>query len=612
MKPHIPKGGFFCWKGASPDETFIQQDFEDAEIVIPEPGVILACRSEFPGQGIVQEGSLCIAYDLLLTNKQKLCNQIGSQELSEGKLLFQLYKREGINFINLLRGAFAFALWDASIKTLHVVTDFFGIRPVVYSENSDGFAAASRVKQLTAIGSGPTINKEAIYNYLFFEAICSPLSIFHGVKKLEPGKALTINKNQLHPWTYYDIKYNPIYNSEAYWCKTIPEEIEKAFRRYVLTKSPEETGCFLSGGTDSSTIAGFCTNLTKRPARTFSIGFDDPEYNELGYARIVAESFGTEHHEYVVTPEDVLNLIDHLSQIYDEPFGNASVVAAYFCAVLARQNGVKEMLGGDGGDEIFGGNERYVQNLVFQNYRKLPPFFRTALLEPILSLAPSFGILHKAKRYVRRAKMSNPYRFYSYNLLAENDNNEIFHPDFLASIDTGSFIKHAQKLYDQADPAHDTNRLLYLDMKNTITDNDLRKVNQMVEAAGLQANYPFLDRDLVDFSAQIPPELKVKQGRNRYIFKQAMTGFLPEQVIRKKKHGMGLPIAKWFKEHPLLQQRMQDTLFSTNARLRNVINGQYLKNLRSSFENDKTSYYGDNLWVFFVLENWLREKDINI
>ena len=280
-----------------------------------------------------------------------------------------------------------------------------------------------------------------------------------------------------------------------------------------------KTGCFLSGGTDSSTIAGHYTRLAGEPGKTFSIGFDVPEYNELEFARIAVDHFGTDQHEYLVTPEDVLSLIEELPKIYDEPFGNASVVAAYFCAKLAREHGVDVMLGGDGGDEIFGGNERYVSNLVFQRYAELPGFFRKGIFEPLLQMMPSSGLFYKAKRYVRRSNMPNPQRFYSYNLLAEMDNAEIFQPEFLAQVDTGCFVQRAQRLYDQAAPADDTDRLLYLDMKSTITDNDLRKVTQMVEAAGLQVRYPLLDRDLVDFAATIPPDLKVKPGKNRYIFK---------------------------------------------------------------------------------------------
>jgi asparagine synthase (glutamine-hydrolysing) len=275
---------------------------------------------------------------------------------------------------------------------------------------------------------------------------------------------------------------------------------------------------------------------------------------------------------------------------------------------LAREQGIQTLLGGDGGDEIFGGNERYVGNLVFKKYADLPAWFRRGLFEPLLRLTPARGPFYKARRYVRRANLPNPRRFYSYNLLAETDNATIFQPDFLQQVDTDCFFQRAQQVYDQASPAAETDRLLYLDMKFTITDNDLRKVTQMVEAAGLQVRYPLLDRDLVDFAGTIPPDLKVKPGKNRYIFKQAMRGFLPDGIIHKTKHGMGLPIASWLREDKELNRLLEDTLFSPSARVLNYVRPEYLEQLKSHFYTDTTTtFYGDNLWVFLVLELWLRE-----
>ncbi len=203
--------------------------------------------------------------------------------------------------------------------------------------------------------------------------------------------------------------------------------------------------------------------------------------------------------------------------------------------------------------------------------------------------------------------MPNPQRFYSYNLLAEMDNAEIFQPEFLAQVDKACFFKRAKHIYDQAAPADDTDRLLYLDMKFTITDNDLRKVTQMVEAAGVQVRYPLLDRDLVDFTCTIPPSLKVKPGKNRYIFKQAMQGFLPDEIIHKSKHGMGLPIAKWLREDKELNALLEESLFSESTLLTRYVRSEYLQELKDKLYTEETSYYGDNLWVFLVLELWLKQ-----
>ena len=611
-KPVIPYGGLFAWNGPAGQTAAIANRLREqgATPLVPVDGVVLGAWTQFAGQGVCSDAGLALACDLDLTNLGELYRLVNIEpaEADSGRLLLTLYRRYGLDLLDRLRGAFALAFWDAQGGCLHVATDFYGIRPVVYRQDSQSFMAASRIRQLHSFCAPGEINPEAVYHYLFFQAVCSPITIYRDVFKLEPGTGLTVTNGKARPFVYYDLSYNTLHEGEDYWLKAIPTAVEQAVARHVDHQEPDRTGCFLSGGTDSSTIAGYYTRLAGHPARTFSIGFDDPHYNELDYARIAASHFGTEQHEYLVTPADVLELLEELPRIYDEPFGNASVVAAYFCARLAREQGIEVMLGGDGGDEIFGGNERYVTNLVFQRYAELPEFFRTGLFEPLLRRLPSAGIFHKAKRYVRRANMPNPRRFYSYNLLAENDNAGIFQPDFLQAIDPDCFFARAQDLYQRAAPAHDTDRLLYLDMKNTITDNDLRKVTQMVEAAGIQVQYPLLDRDLVDFCGRIPANLKVKPGKNRYIFKQAMRGILPDETIRKSKHGMGLPIAKWFKEDPHLSQYLGDVLFTGQPEIMTFIRADYLQKLQKSFFAEDSPYYGDNLWVFMLLEIWLQSE----
>lgn len=614
MKPGIPYGGFFaarCPAGSQEALCAALRQSLARVVFLERAGLVLAAWSEFAGQGLWGEGAAVVAYDLDLTNVAQLKALAGMAEadpVDPGQLLWVLYQRFGLDFIDKLRGAFAFALWDENQDKLFVVTDFYGLRPVVFTGSGDRFAAASRIRQLELAGIERAINPEAIYHYLFFQAICSPVSIYRDVTKLEPGMRLAVQGGKVEPFVHYDIKYNTLAKGEAHWEKAIPEAIETAVGHFVPEASSDRTGCFLSGGTDSSTIAGYYTKLAGRPAKTFSIGFDDPKYNELEFARIAVKHFGTAQHEYLVTPADVLALVEELPRIYDEPFGNASVVAAYFCAQLAKQQGVEVMLGGDGGDEIFGGNERYVTNLVFERYSQVPEILRRRMLEPLIGALPAVGPLYKAQRYIRRANMPNPRRFYSYNLLAEHDNRGIFQDEFLRQVDTDCFFQRAQAVYDRAAPAGDTDRLLYLDMKYTMTDNDLRKVTQMVEAAGVRARYPLLDRDLVDFAATIPPGLKVKPGKNRYMFKQAMRGFLPDEIIQKTKHGMGLPIAKWFKEDSALNALLENALFSGKPEIHRYVKPDYLQKLRHSFMMEETPYYGDSLWVFLILEMWLQNN----
>lgn len=616
MKPNIPQGGFFISKTNADNAIHIKKSLEEngyRTIMFEKENVVLASISEFEGQGIWQSEKGGIAYDVDLTNQKALCELTGTEVTVEeaGACLWKLYEKYGLDFIDKLRGAFGFALWDNENKKLIVVTDPYGVRPVVYTNINGSYLAASRIRALNLVNLvSIKINPDAIYHYLFFQAVCSPLTIYRDIQKLEPGKGHCITKGNFKEFCHYDICYKPdTSRNEDYWRKSVFKEVKKAVNTFVPLSPNDKTGCFLSGGTDSSTIAGLYTNLSGKPAKTFSIGFDDPKYNELEYARIAVDKFGTDQTEYMVTPEDTLNLISELPKIYDEPFGNASVVAAYYCALAAKEKGVNVLLGGDGGDEIFGGNERYVTNLVFERYHLIPRSLRKVFLEPMLKkLEGVGGVLHKAARYVRRANFPNPERFYSYNLLAETDNEELLTPDFMERVNPDSFMNLARNHYLRAAPAHDTDRLLYLDMKFTITDNDLRKVSQMAEAAGVRVRYPYLDRELVDFTTTIPADYKVKYGKNRYIFKRAMEGFLPQEIIQKSKHGMGLPISNWFRKEKLLSEFLSDHLFSGKPEIINYIKPKYLETLYNSFKSDEnTSYYGDTLWVYLILELWLRQ-----
>lgn len=615
LKPQIPKGGFLVAKGNARklDDLRLQLSENGAEVHFPlGSNVVLAAWREFEGQGLRSSENTAVAYDLDLTNEPELKKAAGwtaNEDRSVGDLLVELYQQKGERFLELLRGPFGFALWDGMRETLLVATDPFGIRPVVYSRTNNEFIGASRIRHgLLHPEVSTELDLEAIYHYLFFEAVCAPVAIYRSIRKLEPGKALILENQSLKSFRYYDLLYSRSNGfGEEYWINTIPEKVQRAVARLVPLSNPQTTGCFLSGGTDSSCVAGFYTELTARPAKTFSIGFDEPGYNELDYAHIASRRFQTEQHDYYVTPEDVLSLVNELPNIYDEPFGNASVVPAYYCSKMAKDNGIALLLGGDGGDEIFGGNERYVTNLVFERYQKIPASFRRMVLEPLLARLPAARIIRKAKRYIRRANIPNPERFFSYNLLAETDAMQIFRKEYLDQIDTNCFLNLVRTHYDRIHPSHVTDRLLYLDMKFTITDNDLRKVTQMTEAAGLRVRYPLLDRDLVDFAGTIPPTLKVKPGKNRYIFKKAMEGFLPPEIIRKKKHGFGLPVAPWFKKHAGLSELVDDTLFAQDARITEWVRPEFLMQMKSHLYTDTTSYYADNVWVFLMLELWLRE-----
>lgn len=615
MKPRIPQGGFVVAAGLASDAENVAQQLVKAGArthIAREQGIVLGVWSEYEGQGLWIQSDHGAAFDLDLTNTGELKKSVGlskTEKIDDGHLLWLLYKQFGLAFIDKLRGAFGFALWDGKNQEVTVVTDSFGIRPVVYLKNSKAFAAASRIRHILQFPfARKEIDPEAIYHYLFFHAICSPLTIYRDVRKLEPGKGLQLKGDSLTTFVHYDIRYETVNDKGMdYWKKTIPAELENAVKQYVPISSYEKTGCFLSGGTDSSSLAGYYTRLTGKPAQTFSIAFDHEAYNEIEYARIAARHFGFKSHEYWVTPEDVRSFLEIYPGLYDEPFGNSSAVPVYYCAKKAKEEGIDVLLGGDGGDEIFGGNQRYSTNLVFERYLAIPEFLRNYLLEPILQVLPDNGLFFKGRRYIRRAKIPNPERFFSYNLLADNQRNGILQSDFLSMLDPECFMNLMREHFRCVGRAHVTDALLYLDMKITITDNDVRKVNQMSEACGLRVRFPFLHRELVDFAARIPPSLKAKPGKTRVIFKQALNGFLPQEIIKKQKHGMGIPVGIWIKSNPELAHIVQESLLNQKSLIREYIQPSFLEQIWEKLKSEPTPYYGDNLWVFLILELWLRQ-----
>lgn len=617
MNVNPPYGGFLVSREVKTDlmkRAVLLKKKGAAVVTIESESILLAVWDEFHGQGIWQSGDQSVVvYDAELSNEPDLKRQLGieaTQSVDVGELLWRLYESYGSDMLDRVRGCFGFSIWDNRKKCLLIVTDPFGLRTVVYKKSPHIFVAASRIKHLLwGNYSDKAINSDAVFHYMLFQAICTPLTIYDDILKLEPGNGFFVDQKGAKRFEYYDIEYHTnVSKTELDWMKLIPKELEKAISNSTQSLPDEKVGCFLSGGTDSSSIVGIYTKLMGKPAKTFSIGFDEKGYNELDYAQIAVNQYQSIKNEYYVTPDDVLFLMEFLPQIYDEPFGNASVIPAFFCAKSAKESGMDFLLGGDGGDEIFGGNERYVRNLVFEKYFDLPGLFRKSILEPMLSIMPSSGLFYKAKRYVRRAKIRNPERFYSYSFLIEKELSEILSRDFVSSVNPDAFMAIARQHYNKVSYAHVTDRLLYLDMKFTITDNDIRKVTQMAESVGMRVRYPFLDRDFVDFAAKIPADLKVKWGKGRYIFKKSMEGILPEEIIHKSKHGMGLPVDPWFKKDKRLKAFLADNLAYGQPEILNFVKKEFIENLFKQHKTADTPLYGNTLWVYLILELWLKNR----
>jgi asparagine synthase (glutamine-hydrolysing) len=435
----------------------------------------------------------------------------------------------------------------------------------------------------------------------------APETTFHHVRRLAPGHVLIASESTTRIEPYWDMRYEASDADENQLAEQLQSVVAESVAAQVKNDDFNQLGAFLSGGTDSSTVVGMMSRLKRGPVKTFSIGFDEENFNELGYAAITARQFRTNHHTYLVSAADCLEAIPHVVRFFDEPFANSSAMPVYFCARMAAQNGTRTLLGGDGGDELFGGNERYRTDKIFALYQQLPGFLRKGLVEPVLACAPfENGLMGKARRYVRRSNIPPVERFFSYNLLCVHPPREVFCHDFLELLSDYSELEVPSRYYQDA-PAHDhLSRLLYIDVKMTLGDSDLPKVTQMSELAGIQTRFPFLDRGVADFSGRIPTGLKVKGLEKRYLFKRAFRNLLPREVITKKKHGFGIPVAFWLKNDRRMREFCRDILFSVRSLDRGYFRREFLDELMRLHELDESSYYGDNVWSFLILELWHR------
>jgi len=340
--------------------------------------------------------------------------------------------------------------------------------------------------------------------------------------------------------------------------------------------------------------------------RTYSIGFDAKGFDEMEYARLAARHFETEHHEYYVTPADVVTAIPLIAAVHDQPFGNSSAVPAYYCAKLARDDGITTMLGGDGGDELFGGNSRYATQYLYSLYSDLPAGLRKGAIEPAISILPSLGLIGKVQRYIATASLPMPARYDNYNLLERLGAHKVFTDDFLAAVDSASPARQVAEWHGRAGDVSLINQMLAVDRKYTLTDNDLPKVSRSCELAEVQAAYPMLSDELVDFALQLRPCAKLKGTRLRYFFKKALAGFLPDEVLRKSKHGFGLPFGRWLTEYAPLRYLAMDSL--AGLKVRGIVRAEILEDLTSRRVSQHAEYFGTMVWLLMMLEQWLRHR----
>jgi asparagine synthase (glutamine-hydrolysing) len=497
-------------------------------------------------------------------------------------------------------GDFAVGLREPSGRTFLAV-DRFAVRSLCYRVADGQLHFAARADEL--VPTDAEIDPQAIFDYLYTHAIPSPRTIFKGVYRLPPGHYALFENGQLTVKPYWTPAFteprNPSFDN-------LRDEFRQLLHEAVSAQlDGTKPACFLSGGTDSSTVAGLIAQVAGH-ADTYSIGFDAQGYDEMEFARIAARHFKTEHHEYYVTPADLVRSISDVARHFDQPFGNSSAVPSYYCARMARNDGVTKLLAGDGGDELFGGNSRYAKQRIFGWYENVPGFLRKGFIEPVLSLgiAAKLPLVRKGASYVEQARVPMPDRQEMYNLITRLGVQSVLTPAFLARVDLTEPLKQQRAVWQSTTDCSHLNQQLAFEWRYTLAESDLPKVLGATSFAGVNVGFPFLDYRLLEFSMRLPTDYKLKGLKLRWFFKEALRGFLPDEIITKKKQGFGLPFGVWATTDEKLKALATDSLNSLATR--GVVRPDFIKTLLTQHLQAHPGYYGEMVWILMMLEEWLK------
>ncbi|HBR96496.1 MAG TPA: hypothetical protein DD979_03845 [Gammaproteobacteria bacterium] len=452
-------------------------------------------------------------------------------------------------------------------------------------------------------GVDRTLSRDAIYHHLNFACVPTPHTVYQSISKVPAGMEVTLGKNiQLR--SYWDARYPETHATDE---GTLTEQLNAAIVETVsgYRQASGMTATFLSGGTDSSTITGILADAAGADnTAAYSIGFEEAGYDELDYAEIAAKAFGVQHHTRRVNANEGFAAIEQLLEAYDEPFGNSSAVPTLYCSQMAVDNGQRLMVAGDGGDEIFGGNERYAKDYWFQRYYRLPSPVKTLGGLARKALSPiDQRFINRVGNFLYRGSLPNPARFYTDDAFASEFYDTLLTPGFRHDLNPDASLAILQGWYDQCDASSELNRLMYMDLKMAISDNDLTKVNRAAKCVGASVLYPYLSPSLVNFMGNIPAHYKVKETQKRYLFKKAVANILPEAIQQKKKQGFGLPVGEWFRSDKAFRELAADTLLSPTATERGYFERAFIERLLSRHEK-RVWDYTQEIWLLLMLELW--------
>ena len=530
---------------------------------------------------------------------------------TDTEVIVHLYEEFGEDFVKELNGMFGIALWDECRKKLILARDSVGIKPLFYAVFSDRLIFGSEIKSILKDDVPRNVDLEALHDYLSLNYVPAPYTMFKGIKKLEAGNLLIFQNGRVSNKKYWDVHYGSsngqsscsLLKSEEDYADRLLELLGNSVKRHLISDVP--LGVFLSGGMDSSTIVALMSQMNNRKIKTFTIGFEEKSYNEVDDARLISKRFDTEHNELIVTP-NIVDVLPKLIRSFDEPYADSSAIPTYFVSKLAREH-VKVCLGGDGGDEIFAGYVTYPAYKVAHLYKKLPRFLTENLIPFLVNLMPvsdgKVSFDYKAKRFVEGALLPPSLSHFWWKVIFTEEMKQKLYSEELRSTLNGfrDSFQIFNRHFDSCTDSDTLQKLLYVDLKVYLPDDILVKVDRMSMAHSLEARVPFLDREVVEFMANVPSSMKMKGFGTKYILKKALEKLLPKEIIRKKKGGFNVPIARWIKND--LKDHVIDALSPSKIRSTGFFNETNVSQILNMHIDGKKDY-SRNIWGLFMFMLW--------
>jgi len=521
---------------------------------------------------------------------------------SDTEVVLNLYKERGFSLLERLRGMFAFCIYDKENRLLFLARDRVGKKPLYYSFKDGVFSFASEPKALLKCGSlTPVPDFRSLSYYLSLGYIPSPWSAFEGVRKLPPASFIVVNeKGVSDPQLYWELDHRKKdYLSEDEWCEIIRESLREAVKLRLISDVP--IGVFLSGGIDSSAVTAIMSEFSS-DVKTYSVGFTWGDYDERAYARVVAQRFSTDHHEFVVSPT-LDEALPWIVRYYDEPFGDSSAIPSLYVSKVASSS-VKVVLNGDGGDENFAGYERYKGVALAEKVLSIPGSPLLGRLGGLLPFPKRRGFMRKVRRFLEFLSGKDLFSFYygTMSYFKRDDLEPLLGPSWESKDYLGE--GYLRGLYDRFSDLKKVDRFLAVEIRSYLPEDLLVKMDRATMAFSIEGRSPLLDHLFMERMARIPPELKLKGFKSKYIFKRALKGILPDEILNRGKMGFGVPLEHWFRGE--LAPFVKENLYGGALVKEGLLSLGGVKRLVESHVEGKSNEW-HRIWLLLVLEYWWRE-----